>query len=72
MTILIKLGLTLVGIFGIIFLSIVAVASLLSGYYSWRDRSIDCFADVIIGTCWFIMFASMSIACAALTIGSYL
>lgn len=71
MTILIKLGLTLVGIFGTIFLSIVAVASLLSGYYSWRDRSIECFGDVIIGTCGFLMFASMAVACILLTTGLY-
>ena len=71
MSILIKLGLTLVGIACTIFLLIVAVTSLLSGYYSWRDRSIDCFADVIIGTVGFIMFTSMSIASVLLTIQLY-
>mgnify|MGYP004438268793 len=72
MSILIRLGLTFVGIAGTVLFSIAAVACLLSGYFNWREGFPGGIIDLILGICEFIVIEPISVVCILLTLELYL
>ena len=72
MAVLIKLGLTFVGMAGTVLFSIVAIACLLSGYFNWREGFPEGIIDLILGICEFIVIEPISVVCILMTLELHL